>query len=277
MNVRLGELKVKESFSLGELKLANMTVNGGGYERGYEAGYEKGETDGYAKGEAEGIEVGRNAEWSDMWDSIQENGNRTNYRYMFYSPSWNDVTFKPKYPIRPSGNNSAAQYMFREAKIVDGAYTDLLDFSACQSLEGFSTNSTIRKFKVLDTRLVQGGYGYFQAFNDVYLEYIDEFYPTQQKYALDAAFSTCKKLYHIKFCSEIMVGGLKLVCPTLDKESLDSVMYWLSTTTEGLSVTLPLTAVNREYETSEGANDGVTSEEWTSKVNARSNWTIQYA
>lgn len=39
MNVRLGELKIKESFSLGKLKLPNVTVNDGGYEKGYEAGY----------------------------------------------------------------------------------------------------------------------------------------------------------------------------------------------------------------------------------------------
>lgn len=56
MNVRLGKLKVKRPFSLGDLTLKNVIVNGGGYERGYEAGYEKGETEGYDKGEDEALD-----------------------------------------------------------------------------------------------------------------------------------------------------------------------------------------------------------------------------
>ena len=269
MIIRLGELKIKEPFSLGELKLSNITVNGGGYERGYEAGYgngyEKGKIDGYG----EGVEVGRNAEWSDMWNSIQKNGSLQDYSEMFSCPSFNDVTFKPKHLIQPT----AARYMFSTAQIVDGAYTDLIDFSMCRSLESMAYNSTIRKLKVVDSRQVQPSYGYFRAFGDS-LEYIEEFYPTIKNYNLSQPFSDCKKLYHIKFCSEIIVDGLKLVCPNLDKESLDSVMYWLSNTTEGFSVTLPLAAVNKAFETSEGAKDGSTSAEWLALVAIKPNWTI---
>ena len=44
-----------------------------GIDEVYEAGYNAGKiSDSYN----DGYEAGRNAEWSDMWDNIQENGNR---------------------------------------------------------------------------------------------------------------------------------------------------------------------------------------------------------
>lgn len=271
MNVRLGELKIKESFSLGELKLANVTVNGGGYERGYEAGYQQGETDGYAKGEAEGVEVGRNAEWSDRWDHIQDYGKRTNFASWFTGKAWDDVTFKPKHLIQLTNGRG----MFDNSNIINAAYTDLLDFSKLSGAEMLFANAKIAKLKVVDFRNIYcEGYNLFRAFPQS-LEYIDEFYPpAKQTMGLEDLFKYNNKITHVKFCSEIIKGGVSLRNANLDKESIDSVMYWLSTTTEGLSVTLPLAAVNKAYETTEGANDGSTSEEWTNKVAAKPNWTI---
>ena len=63
----------------------------------------------------------------------------------------------------------------------------------------------------------------------------------------------------------------------LNRASITSVINALSTTTTGLTVTLSKTAVNKAFETSEGAADGSTSAEWLALVATRSNWTIALA
>ena len=224
-----------------------------------------------ASGVEEVYEAGRQAEWSDMWDNIQDYGKRTNYSNWFAAPSWNDVTFKPKYLMQLTNGRG----MFDNSNIINAAYTNLLDFSKLSGAEMLFANAKIAKLKVVDFRNIYcEGYNLYRAFPQS-LEYIDEFYPpAKQTMDLEDLFKYNNKITHVKFCSEINKSGMALTNAAFDKESLDSIMYWLSTTTEGLSVTLPLAAVNKAYETSEGANDGSTSEEWTNKVAEKSNWTI---
>ncbi len=63
-------------------------------------------------------------------------------------------------------------------------------------------------------------------------------------------------------------------CYNLSKASLTSAVNGLSSTAEGLTVSFSTTAVNKAFETSEGANDGSTSAEWTALANTKTNWTI---
>ena len=63
-------------------------------------------------------------------------------------------------------------------------------------------------------------------------------------------------------------------CTLLDKESLTSIINCLSDSTSGLTVTLSLTAVNKAFEITNGADNGSNSTEWLNLVNTRSNWTI---
>ena len=60
-------------------------------------------------------EAGKHKEWSDFWDAFQQKGKRTDYYYAFTGPSpsatgWNDVTFKPKYDIRPTNFDRGLRY-----------------------------------------------------------------------------------------------------------------------------------------------------------------------
>jgi hypothetical protein len=57
----------------------------------------------------------------------------------------------------------------------------------------------------------------------------------------------------------------------LSKDSIISIINALSTTTSGLSITLSKVAVNKAFETSEGANDGSTSAEWLNLIATRPN------
>lgn len=70
---------------------------------------------------------GKQAEYDAFWDSYQQNGNRTDYRYAFGGTGWNDETFKPKYPIAPVGDAATENtfYASEITNIPDG----LLDFS----------------------------------------------------------------------------------------------------------------------------------------------------
>jgi hypothetical protein len=55
---------------------------------------------------------------------------------------------------------------------------------------------------------------------------------------------------------------------------LTNIVNALSTTTTGLFVTLRKDAVNKAFETSEGAMDGSTSDEWLALAATKANWTI---
>lgn len=60
-------------------------------------------------------DAGKDAEWSDFWDTYQNNGKRANYNYAFYSMYWNDKTFRPKHSIV----STSATQIFRGSAISD--------------------------------------------------------------------------------------------------------------------------------------------------------------
>ena len=204
---------------------------------------------------------------------------RTNYSYAFFGYRWNDDLFKPTSVIKPKLFNNGLQ----NSNVEYGAYTDYLDFSACESLNTAFMGSKIRELGVIDARNVnQGQNGMANAFyNCAQLERIEEFYPsnlaTNKAVFQITTFAECYALKHIVFKSEISQNGLNLKdSPLLDKESIESVINCLSAETTGLTVTLPLTAVDREFETSAGANDGSESAEWQNFIAPKTNTAGQY-
>lgn len=90
------------------------------------------------------------------------------------------------------------------------------------------------------------------------------------------SFAGCKKLVELNIEGTIDTTFVVSDCKSLNRASIDNIIGCLSTTTSGLTCTLSRTAVNKAYETSEGANDGSTSEEseWNDLVATRTNWTI---
>ena len=211
--------------------------------------------------------------------TIQYNGTRTDFSNAFKNSTITSETISEIF-ARWNSTIIRANYMFQETKnLQEGLYTDVLDFSQCVTLlEGFS-GSGITKLKKIDARATTNG---FNGMANMFLscrnlESIDEFYPSVNT-KLSGTFNGCNNLTKAIFMSEIAVAGLDMRnCIKLNKESLDSVMNNLSSTTTGLTVTLPLQAVNKAYETSEGANDGSTSAEWLAKVAEKPNWTVAYA
>lgn len=65
--------------------------------RQYESGFSDGQEEGYANGLTEGEATGRQAQYDEFWDTIQNSGARTNYSRAFANRNFNDELFNPKY------------------------------------------------------------------------------------------------------------------------------------------------------------------------------------
>lgn len=86
-----------------------------------------------AENEYKVYEAGQKSVQDEFWDAYQDNGNRRNYMYAFYSEGWTDALLKPKYDIILGGNTKSAyyaQYMFAYSKITEIPFT--LDTRECR-------------------------------------------------------------------------------------------------------------------------------------------------
>ena len=92
--------------------------------------------------------------------------------------------------------------------------------------------------------------------------------------ALSGIFEYCSALKFVKFKGTISTNISFNSSEWLEKECILNVFSCLSDETSGLTATFHKRAVNRAFETSEGAADGSTSEEWLALVDTKPNWTI---
>lgn len=225
-------------------------------------------------------EAGRKAEYDEFWDTYQQNGTRTDYTCAF--ASWFKEVFYPKYDLKPTN----AYMMFRtfDAHNIANREMDLverlnecgvvLDTSQCTNFQYMFTNSFVTHIGIIDTRSASSILQPFSAnryhtFDKLILK--DD---GSQTFVAEP-FKGATALKNIVIEGVIGQNGLSFQWSTkLNKASITSIINCLSTTTSGLTVTLSKVAVNKAFETSEGANDGTTSTEWTSLIGTRSNWTI---
>ena len=114
---------------------------------------------------AENVEAvyaaGVKSEYDRFWDEFQNYGEQVTYRNCFKSTGWNDITFKPKYTIKPSGSHD---YMFSTAdmsRIDEG----VLDLSDCNSIVGlFQLATNLIYVAPLDLKTITGDFNYmFQS------------------------------------------------------------------------------------------------------------------
>ena len=219
-----------------------------------------------------GVEAGKVLGGGISWDCIQAGGKRTNYEYVFRDTQW-DKPFDPTYPL---GNVTKAQYMFANSKVGENLYTDKLDFSRCEQMVATFWESDVTKLKKIDMRACSASYnGAASTFwSCKSLKEITEYYPST-KTKLEGSFWGCDALETINFCSEIAVNGLNFQWSArLSRASIESIITALSDTTSGLSITLSKAAVNKAFETSDGANDGEDSLDWGYYLGYKQNWTI---
>lgn len=183
--------------------------------------------------------------WYDtLWDNLQQNGKRAHYSYAFSYTGWNDKVYNPKYPIIPTSTNGIA-YMFTWNQAITDTKVPITAFGSAQNAF-YSCKELKRIIKLI----------------------------------FDGTTNVNNMLYYCIKLEELYAEGkldlsLNVQHSPLNKASIISLVNVLSETAEGQTMTFNLAAVNKAFETSEGANDGSTSAEWDTLQNTKSNWTIK--
>ena len=267
-----------------QLKQDFVDVRKAGYDEGYETGkVEGGNTEeAYARGVADG----KQAEYDAFWNGVQQNGNRTDYRLAFSGGSWTSENLKPKYFVTliPVGSGLNVGEIFSRCgqgnNEVDGmvdvsAACAKFNFSKCTMPNNLFLNACVKNITVdlssatnLNSTFSQADGGKHE---NIKLK-------VSANCVFNLTFAYCSQLTTLEFLEGSVIGrnGLDLHWSPLNKTSIINVINTLSSTTNGLTVTLSLTAVNRAFETSTGANDGSTSAEWLSLIAPKTDTTKQY-
>lgn len=92
--------------------------------------------------------------------------------------------------------------------------------------------------------------------------------------SIGGGFISLISLREIRFQGEIKVDLPISHSNNLSKDTILNVFSCLSDNVSGKTFTVRKVAVNKAFETSEGANDGVSSAEWTALVDSKPNWNI---
>ena len=214
---------------------------------------------------------GGNTTYDEFWEVYQDGGNRKDYLCAFAGSGWTKETFKPKYPM----NVTNAFEMFRGCGDVDILANGIeMDFSNNTSLTNFAHSSGLVSIGVFNVvRVKTLSYTFFQCRNLVTIEkLIVNASNTYQK-----TFEDCRNLETLIVEGTIGQNGLDLQWSTkLSRASIDSILYALDVNATGLSITLSKAAVDKAYETTEGANDGANSDYWIGYTtdSVKKNWTF---
>lgn len=233
------------------------------YDAVYDAGYEKGKSEG-----------GGDDYYNEFWDIYLDNGNKTNFQGSFFGNGWTDVTFNPNRPL----HIKSAVNTFAGSKITDYAAIAEriggIDFTGCTTFNLTWQTSSITRIGTVDFSSATAS----GALNNTF--YICNEFKTLEKCIVSKentfpnTFVRCGKLEHIRFEGEIGNNISFADSSLLSSASLESIVNHLSVASTGQSLTLSKKAVNKAFETSEGANDGSTSAKWATLIGTRPNWTI---
>lgn len=236
-----------------------------------------------------GADTGGKSYYDAFWDAYQDNGNRAYYGNAFAGAGWNDETFKPKYDIKPITD---ASRILSGTKITDfkGALEKagvVFDLSKAVSISYITDNSTtltrLPELNVTSAKTLQ--YFLYQASALVSVDKVILKSDGSQNFGAQS-FGYLNALEEIRFEGVIGQNGLNFQqSKKLSKASITSIINALSTTTSELTITLSKVAVNKAFETNEGANDGELSAEWKALAGdknegidgIRKNWTISLA
>jgi hypothetical protein len=236
--------------------------------KGVEVG--EGTIDTYASKIGEITTGGGGDNWYDtFWDTYQQNGNRTNYSYGFYSSGWTKDNFKPKYDIKPTD----ASYMLNGASL----YIDLvehlktldiiLDFSNCTNFSWMIYGCRLSRIGVVDMRKVSSAANANNVFRQGgadTLETIDKVI-VSEKYPLGSnSFTNCTKLKNITIEGDI-TGNFSIASSSLlTDDSIDSIISHLVDLTGATSKTLSVaSSVKTKIQANSTWLATITSKNWT--------------
>lgn len=231
-----------------------------GYSEGFNVGYDEGHTQGFDEGQArgsaegwqqgldEGIVIGKEQQYDLFWDAFQQNGTKTYYSHVFRSEQWNEITFKPKYPIRPI---HAAYMLYSSLFAGDLTQNVILDFSRCENITYCFYNApNITRIGEVDARMV-GDFSYVFSYC-TRLEKIDLVrLKNDGSQGMTATFNGCYALKDVLFDGTIGQTVSFQNCTSLSKDSITSIINALSSSVSGNSVSLSKDAVIEAFRSGE--------------------------
>jgi hypothetical protein len=209
-----------------------------------------------------GHAAGAKSEYDRFWDAYQSSGAARDYQGAFSGTCWTDVTFTPKYDIKPL----SAQNMFWNSRVTDLVAAlerqgITLDFSQTSNYAQLFTYSTISRVGEVKAA---GRYLNVPFSNTNYLHTIEKLIVSENT-TYNSAFNSANALVEIRFEGAIGQSGLNFQWSTkLSRESIESIIAALSATASGKSITLSKTAVNAAF----------TTDEWNALAGTKTNWTI---
>lgn len=233
----------------------------------YDAGYSAGQAAGGGGGYDDGFAAGKQAAYDIFWDALQNGGSPRNYAATF-GAAWTSETFRPKYDIVPT----SAYMMFRQnqMKVDLVEYLEklgiVLDTSQCDNFSYMFSSSKFTRIGVIDlsasTQNLPGDSLFTSCMNLVTIDKIILKTGTRGEFSA-GSFNTCQSLENLTL-EGTLTTDIDLHWSTkLSKESIKNLCQVCNNNqTDMFTVTLSLAAVNKAFETIEGANDGSTSEEW---------------
>lgn len=217
------------------------------------------------------FEAGKKSEYDAFWDAYQNNGNRDHYQHGFAGLGWTYKNFYPKYSMIPK----YAVGMFEQSRVVD-IYSRLdeknlvLDLSECTQITNVFYAAYAEHLRRIDIRKGQDAGNLFSYSRIATIEAL----VVDESVSYRTCFVKSNALTNLTIEGTIGKNGFDVSWSPLSKASIISIVNALSDTTTGLTVTLRLAAVNTAFETTAGAADGSTSEEWTALIATKPNWTI---
>jgi hypothetical protein len=250
-------------------------------------GYTEGHADGYAEGhevgEAEGYEAGKKAEYDAFWDALQNSGEKKRYGTEFQSPLWTNENFRPKYDVYPGTStfSQGGDPPKAHCNIEDMRKSTLgvnIDWTLCNNFNYILQEVPVKYIGVIDMTNAKNGWTVlYRLYTLISVEKM--ILPPQSANIKFSTHGFCAlyALTEIRF-EGYFWGSVELKdSPLLSHDSIVSAISALAPDITGSVLTLNIKAVNKAFETSEGANDGSTSEEWLTLVAAHTNWTISLA
>lgn len=221
-------------------------------------------------------EAGKKAERDGFWDTFQDNGNRSNYNNAFARGGFTADNFYPKYDLVLQGDNSYMFFTFTEGKLfsLKKRIEDCgIKFDTSQStslLHCFGYSDVITEIPTIDVSNGNPNAVHYIFCDCTNLTTVEKLI-VKESLVFNLSFRSCKALVNITIEGTIGQNGFDIHWSTkLSADSLKSIITALSTSTTGLTITLPTTA-QANYEAVYGTGS------WATLTATKSNWTIAYA
>lgn len=191
---------------------------------------------------------GSEVEYNRFWDAFQQNGAKTHYSHVFRSEQWNEITFKPKYLIRPI---HAAYMLYSSLFAGDLTQNAELDFSQCENITYcFYNMPNVTRIGEVDASVAGDFSNVFSYCTR--LEKIDLIkLKGDGSQAMTATFNGCYALRDVLFEGAIGQTVSFQNCTLLSKASIISIINALKAEANGNSVSLSKDAVIEAFRSRE--------------------------